>query len=131
MVLFKSGAVDEAAKQFQSELELNAQHAQSLYQLAYIRLQQHQPSEAARLLAEVIKQQPANSDAHYQLGKALLEQGDVSAATSELESSVRLHPTDYAYFQLSNAYTRNGRSDDAKRALEHFERLKPKNAGVP
>jgi len=105
------------AKQFQSELDLNPQHPQSLYQLAYIRLQQHQPSDATRLLEEVLKQQPANSDAHYQLGKALLEQGDVSAATRELEASIQLHPTDYAYFQLSNAYTRNGRSDDAKRAL--------------
>jgi tetratricopeptide (TPR) repeat protein len=131
MVLFKKGALDEAAKQFQSELELNAQHPQSLYQLAYIRLQQHQPSEATRLLAEVIKQQPANSDAHYQLGKALLEQGDASAATRELETSIQLHPTDYAYFQLSNAYTRNGRNDDAKRALENFEKLKPKNVAVP
>ena len=131
MVLFKRGAMDEAAKQFQSELELNAQHPQSLYQLAYIRLQQHQPSDATRLLAEVIRQQPANSDAHYQLGKALLEQGDVSAATRELEASIQLHPTDYAYFQLSNAYTRNGRSDDARRALENFEKLKPKNVAVP
>jgi tetratricopeptide (TPR) repeat protein len=131
MLLFKKGALDEAAKQFQSELELNAQHPQSLYQLAYIRLQQHQPSDATRLLAEVIKQQPANSDAHYQLGKALLEQGDVSAATRELETSIQLHPTDYAYFQLSNAYTRNGRTDDAKRALESFEKLKPKNVAVP
>jgi tetratricopeptide (TPR) repeat protein len=131
MVLFKTGAMDEAAKQFQSELELNAEHAQSLYQLAYIRLQQHQPSEAKRLLAEVIKQQPANSDAHYQLGKALLEQGDLNTATRELETSVQLHPTDYAYFQLSNAYTRSGRNDDAKHALDNFEKLKPKNVAVP
>jgi tetratricopeptide (TPR) repeat protein len=131
MLLFKTGSMDAAAKQFQSELELNAQHPQSLYQLAYIRLQQHQPSDATPLLVEVIKQQPANSDAHYQLGKALLEQGDVSAAMRELETSVQLHPTDYAYFQLSNAYTRNGRNDDAKRALENFEKLKPKNAAVP
>jgi len=131
MVLFKSGELDEAAKHFQSELDLNSKHPQSLYQLAYIRLQQHQPSEANRLLAEVIKQQPSNSDAHYQLGKALLEQGDVHGATRELETSIQLHPTDYAYFQLSNAYMRSGREEDAKHALETFEKLKPKNVAVP
>jgi tetratricopeptide (TPR) repeat protein len=131
MVLFKGGELDEAAKHFQSELDLNAKHPQSLYQLAYIRLQQHQPSEANRLLAEVIKQQPSNSDAHYQLGKALLEQGDVHSATRELETSIQLHPTDYAYFQLSNAYMRSGREEDAKHALETFEKLKPKNVAVP
>jgi tetratricopeptide (TPR) repeat protein len=131
MVLFKTGAMDEAAKQFQSELELNAEHPPSLYQLAYIRLQQHQPAEAKRLLAEVLKQQPANPDAHYQLGKALLEQGDVNAATRELETSIQLRPTDYAYFQLSNAYMRSGRNEDAKHALEGFEKLKPKNVAVP
>jgi tetratricopeptide (TPR) repeat protein len=131
MVLFKTGALDEAAQEFQSELELNAKHPPSLYQLAYIRLQQHEPSEAKRLLSEVLLQQPANADAHYQLGKALLEQGDLNAATRELETSIRLRPTDYAYFQLSNAYTRSGRKDDAKRALETFEKLKPKNIAVP
>jgi len=131
MVFFKRGEMDEAAKQFQSELELNAQYGPAMYQLAYIRLQQHQASEATRLLAEVIKQEPANSDAHYQLGKALLEQGDASAATRELETSVQLHPTDYAYFQLSHAYVRAGRDNDAKQALENFEKLKPKPATAP
>jgi tetratricopeptide (TPR) repeat protein len=131
MVFFKRGEMDEAAKQFQSELELNALYVPALYQLAYIRLQQHQAPEATRLLAEVIKQEPANSDAHYQLGKALLEQGDASAATRELETSVQLHPTDYAYFQLSHAYVRTGRDNDARQALENFEKLKPKPATAP
>lgn len=131
MIFFKRGEMEEAAKEFQKELELNAQYVPAMYQLAYIRLQQHQAPEATQLLAEVIKQEPGNSDAHYQLGKALLEQGDTSAATRELETSVQLHPTDYAYFQLSHAYTRTGRDNDAKRALENFEKLKPKPATAP
>lgn len=126
MVLLKRGDMDDAARQFQSELGLNPSYAPAMYQLAYIRLQQHQAPEATRLLAEVIKQQPTYSDAHYQLGKALLEQGDVNAATRELETSVQLRPTDYAYFQLSRAYSRAGRSNDATEAERNFERLKPK-----
>jgi len=131
MVFFKRGEMDEAAKQFQTELELNALYVPAMYQLAYIRLQQHQAPEATRLLAQVIKQEPGNSDAHYQLGKALLEQGDATAATRELETSVQLHPTDYGYFQLSHAYVRTGRDNDAKQALENFEKLKPKPATAP
>jgi tetratricopeptide (TPR) repeat protein len=126
MVLFKRGEIDKAAQEFQSELDLNPQHAPSMYQLAYVRLQQHQTPEATRLLRDVIKQQPDYADAHYQLGKALLEDGDVSAATRELEVSVQLHPTDYAYFQLSRAYGRAGRSQDAAAAERNFEKLKPK-----
>ena len=131
MVFFKRGEMEEAAKQFQRELELNALYAPAMYQLAYIRLQQRQAPEATRLLAEVIKQEPGNSDAHYQLGKALLEQGDASAAIRELETSVQLHPTDYGYFQLSRAYVLTGRDNDAKQALENFEKLKPKPATAP
>jgi Tfp pilus assembly protein PilF len=131
MVLIKRGDMEEAAQQFQKELDANPQYSPAMYQLAYVRLQQHQATEATRLLTEVIKQQPTYSDAHYQLGKALLEQGDVNAATRELETSVQLHPTDYGYFQLSRAYARAGRGDDATEAERNFEKLKPKPAGSP
>lgn len=131
MIYFKQGEQNDAVYEFQAELVQNPQHAGAMYQLAYIRLQQHQATEATRLLAQVIKQQPQNSDAHYQLGKALLEQGDATGATRELETSVQLHPTDYAYFQLSHAYARSGRESDAKQALDNFEKLKPRPKNNP
>jgi tetratricopeptide (TPR) repeat protein len=130
MVLFKKGEIEQAAQEFQSELALSPKHAPSMYQLAYIRGQQHQTAEAIQLLSDVIQQQPENSDAHYQLGKALLEQGDVNSAMTELESSVKIRPSDYAYFQLSRAYTRAGRPEAAKEAMANFERLKPKPVGA-
>lgn len=131
MVLFKKGDIEDAAREFEHELEVDAKHVPSMYQIAYIRLEQHQAPEAVRLLEEVIKRQPDYADAHYELGKALLEQEDVNGATRELERSVQLHPTDYAYFQLSRAYTRAGRSDDAKKAEQKFEQLKPKPPATP
>jgi tetratricopeptide (TPR) repeat protein len=126
MVLFKRGEIDQAAQQFQAELDLNPTYTPAMYQLAYVRLQQHQAPEATRLLSAVIGQEPANSDAHYQLGKAMLEQNDVGGAIRELQRSVELHPTDYAYFQLSRAYTRAGRTKDASEAQQNYEKLKPK-----
>jgi tetratricopeptide (TPR) repeat protein len=126
MVLFADGDLENAADQFRLELKVNTDYVPALYQLAYVRLQNHQLSDAMPLLKQVIKLQPDHSDAHYQLGKALLEQGDLNGATRELEISIRLHPTDYAYFQLSRAYSRAGRANDAKEAERNYNELKPK-----
>jgi len=61
-----------------------------------------------------------------ELGKALLEQGKVKDAIQDLENSIRLHPTDYAYYQLSVAYRREGRANDADQAVVMYQQLRPK-----
>jgi Flp pilus assembly protein TadD len=77
-------------------------------------------------LQDVVSRQPDHSDAHYELGKALLEQGKVKDAIQDLESSIRLHATDYAYYQLSVAYRREGRANDADHAIAMYQKLRPK-----
>jgi Flp pilus assembly protein TadD len=77
-------------------------------------------------LQDVVSRQPNHSDAHYELGKAFLEQGKVKDAIQDLESSIRLHPTDYAYYQLSVAYRREGRANDADQAIVMYQKLRPK-----
>jgi tetratricopeptide (TPR) repeat protein len=92
---------------------------------------QQQKDQALTLLSEVVRDKPDYADAQYQLGKLLLERGEVKAAIERLETAVRLDPLkDYSYFQLSVAYRRDGRLEDAQRVLLSYQKLKEKARGT-
>jgi tetratricopeptide (TPR) repeat protein len=126
MVALKQGKLDTSADEFQQELSVNRGYIPAEYQLGYVRLEMHQADAAIPLLQDVVSRQPNHSDAHYELGKAMLEQGKVKDAIQDLETSVHLHPTDYAYYQLSVAYRREGRASDAEQAVLMYQKLRPK-----
>jgi tetratricopeptide (TPR) repeat protein len=126
MVALKQGKLDTSADEFQQELSVNPGYIPAEYQLGYVRLQMHQADAAVPLLQDVVSRQPDHFDAHYELGKAMLEQGKVKDAIQDLETSIRLHPTDYAYYQLSVAYRREGRANDADQAIAMYQKLRPK-----
>jgi tetratricopeptide (TPR) repeat protein len=126
MVALKQGKLDTSADEFQQELSVNPGYIPAEYQLGFVKLEMHQTDAAIPLLEDVVTRQPDHSDAHYELGKALLEQGKVKDAIRDLETSVRLHPTDYAYYQLSVAYRREGRANDANEAMLMYQKLRPK-----
>ena len=126
MLAFKQGKLDTSADEFQQELSVNPGYIPAEYQLGYVRLGMHQADAAIPLLQDVVSRQPNHSDAHYELGKALLEQGKVKDAIKDLETSIHLHPTDYAYYQLSFAYRREGRANDANEAMLMYRKLRPK-----
>jgi tetratricopeptide (TPR) repeat protein len=126
MVALKQGKLDASADEFQQELSVNPGYIPAEYQLGYVRLEMHQADTAIPLFQDVVSRQPNHSDAYYELGKALLEQGKVKDAIRDLETSIHLHPTDYAYYQLSVAYRRDGRADDAEQAVLMYQKLRPK-----
>jgi len=130
--LIQQGKLDEAAKEFEAELALNPRAAPALYQLAYVRLQQHEPEQAVPLLTKVLEQKPSYADAHYELGKALLEMNDVPAAIQHLELATKMQPAEsYGFYQLSIAYRRAGRAADAEQALRTYQDLKDRNPHKP
>jgi tetratricopeptide (TPR) repeat protein len=126
MVALKQGKLDTSADQFQQELSVNPGYIPAEYQLGFVRLEMHQAEAAIPLLQDVVSRQPNHFDAHFELGKALLEQGKVKDAIQDLETSLHLHPTDYAYYQLSVAYRREGRGNDADQAMLMYQKLRPK-----
>jgi len=126
MVALKQGKLDVSADQFQQELSVNPGYIPAEYQLGFVKLEMHQTDAAIPLLQDVVSRQPTHSDAHYELGKALLDQGKVKDAIQDLETSIRLQPTDYAYYQLSVAYRRDGRANEAEQAMLMYQKLRPK-----
>ena len=131
LILLREGKIDDSVRQFSAELEAHPQDAKAKYHLAYGLLMQQQKDQAFTLLSEVVRDKPDYADAQYQLGKILLERGEVKAAIERLETAVRLDPTkDYSYFQLSAAYRRDGRLEDAQRSLLAYQKLKEKARGT-
>jgi tetratricopeptide (TPR) repeat protein len=131
LILLHEGKVDDSAREFRAELDAHPGDAKAKYHLAYVLIMQQQKDQAFALLSEVVRDKPDYADAQYQLGKILLERGDVKAAIERLETAVRLDPTkDYSYFQLSVAYRRDGRVEDAQRVLQDYQKLKAKARGT-
>jgi tetratricopeptide (TPR) repeat protein len=70
----------------------------------------------------VIQQDPKYADAYYQLGKLQLESGDAKQAITSLESAAALSPrSDCIHYQLSLAYGRDARADDAQREMQLYQ----------
>ena len=100
---------------------------------ALVALMEYQEQPSSRMTWEEFEAEltgnPNNSHAHYELGKALLQQADVAGAVSNLEIAVKLEPENaLLHYELSRAYTAAGRREEGKRANDTFNRLKKQAA---
>ena len=78
-----------------------------------------------KLMREVIELKPDHADARYELGKALLGQGDLKRAIEVLEAAAKLGPDKpHIHYQLGRAYTAAGREADAQKCFDTYKQLK-------
>lgn len=127
--LIRLNRLDEAEKEFRQELLINPSDELSKYSVAYTLLERKtNTDEAISLLREAVAARFDYADARYQLGKALIEKGDIKEAIEHLEIAAQNDPKkDYIHYQLSIAYRRDSRAADAERALKTFRELKEAN----
>jgi tetratricopeptide (TPR) repeat protein len=127
--LIRLNRPEEAEREFREELRLNPADEKAKYHLAYVLLERkQQTAEALALLREALAARPDYADARYQLGKSLVEQGDLKEAIEHLEAASRVEPAkDYIRYQLSLAYRRASRIADADRELQLYRELKASN----
>ena len=82
---------------------------------AFVVLAQQETDRGVRLMREVIAERPDFADARYELGKALLQQGDLKGAVESLEMAARLKPDQaHVHYQLGRAYIAAGRKRKAR-----------------
>jgi len=127
--LIRLNRLEDAEREFRAELLLNPQDITAKYHLAYVLLERKQQTAAAlALLRETVAVRPQYADAQYQLGKTLIDQGEVNEAIEHLEIAARAEPSiDYIHYQLSIAYRRASRNADADRELQLYRELKASN----
>jgi Flp pilus assembly protein TadD len=76
----------------------------------------------------VVSAHPDYPNAQYELGKILLDRGQLEDALGHLEVAARLSPgADFMHYQLQAAYRKLGRTAEADRELEIYKGLKAKS----
>ncbi|HZP18395.1 MAG TPA: tetratricopeptide repeat protein [Terriglobales bacterium] len=128
--LLRNGQPSEAVPELRAALKGSPSDVSAKYHLALALLQLEQKEEARALLQQVITEDPRYADGYYQLGKMQLEGGDAKQAIASLESAAALSPrSDYIHYQLSLAYGRDSRPDDAQREMKLYQALKTARQG--
>ena len=115
-VLWKLRQYDEAESAFRRELARDPNHPRSTYYLGNIALTRGDWKTALPFLDKAAAAMPQSFDAHYDFGKALLRDGQVAQATSELQKAIAINAKNSgAHYQLALAYRQSKRESDAQR----------------
>jgi tetratricopeptide (TPR) repeat protein len=123
--LASASKYDAAQAQLMAETRLNQRSALAYIRLASIALVLRQSASAIQYASKATALAPESAEGHYELGRAFLEQGDISHAIEELESARRLAPkSSKVHFNLARAYTRANRAPEAEQERLEFEKLK-------
>ena len=127
--LIRLNKYDEAEKAFSRELELDPTDVLSKYHLALTLIERKiEMQRAITILEETIGLKYDYADARYQLGKIYLEKGETNKAIEQLEYAATEDANkDYIHYQLSIAYRKASRKDEADRELKRYQELKAAN----
>ena len=123
-LLWAQGQFEEAAREFQAELENVPNNAQALAYLADANLKLNRPEVALPLLEKAIRISPQMALPHLDLGILHADAGRHDLALRELELATKLAPNDVkAHYRLARLYQTMGRKDEAKVEFEKTKTL--------
>ena len=123
-LLWTQGHSEEAAREFQAELDNVPEHALAMLYLADAEIQMNEIERARPLLEKVVNIDPANSMGHLDLGIVYGETGKRESALHELKQAAALKPDDVsAHWRLGQLYRSMGRTAEAKAEFEESKSL--------
>ena len=124
MALTRTMRLDEALGEFQKELKVDPFHVLAQIRLGEIHVYRSEHEKAIPGLRAALEMDSKSAAAHAALGRAYLLARRVDEAAEILERSVKLDPDDkQTRYQLSIAYRRQGRREEAEREFAVFTRL--------
>jgi protein O-GlcNAc transferase len=126
--LLEEGQLGQAAVEYQSILETNPDHWESLSAVAALALQRRDFEDAVRAYSAVIERRRDHAEAYYKRGNAQNALGRSEGALSDYEHAIALDP------KYANAFCNRGavlerlaRWDDALTSYEQAIRLNPED----
>jgi tetratricopeptide (TPR) repeat protein len=123
-LLWTQGHAQEAAHEFQTELENLPDHTQAMLYLADAEIQLNQMEAARTLLEKVVKNDPANSMGHLDLGIVYNEAGQQEDAIREFKRAALLKPSDVKpHYRLARLYHAMGKTAEAKAEFDKTKNL--------
>ena len=123
-LLWTQGQIQEAAQQFQAELENDPEHTQAMLYLADSQIQMSRMDEARPLLEKLVKINPKSSMGHLDLGIVYADGGRNAEALAEFRAAIALKPDDVnAHYRLARLYRLMGKQVEAKAEFEKSRSL--------
>ena len=125
---FNTGEYSRAAELLHDVLSAGSTNVELCYGLVSSLIKEQKIDAAERAIEQMTVltgTTPRLSQARYELGKALLQQGNLAGAVSNLEIAVNLDPENALFhYELGRAYIAAGRHEEGKRENEAFNKLK-------
>jgi len=118
-LLWTQGQTQEAAQQFQAELDNYPEHAQAILYLADSYIQMNRMEDARPLLEKLVKMNPKSSMGHLDLGIVYADADRKAEAVREFRTAIALKPDNVnAHYRLGRLYHSMGKSAEAKAEIE-------------
>ena len=117
-LLWKDLKTDEARKELNAELALNARHAGALHDLGNTYLLQHQPEQALAYLRRAVEVEPGDPDIHRDLGTAYADLHDYAKAEAEFRAAMPGDQDGSVHYKLARIYQAEGQKENATREFE-------------
>ena len=116
---------DEAAQEFQAELNMNPNHVQALTYLGDSQIKLSHPEVAKPLLEKAVSIDPKDQLAHLDLGLLYMDAGRNDDALRELKTAEQLAPADQSvHFRLGRFYKSIGKTAEANDEFEKTRSLR-------
>jgi len=123
-LLWSQFQLDEAAREFQAELNNNPNHPQALTYLADSEIKLNHPEPAMALLEKAIAIDAKIQLAHLDLGSLYIDAGRTNDALRELKIAEQLDPGDQnVHFRLGRFYKSLGKTEEANAEFEKTKSL--------
>jgi tetratricopeptide (TPR) repeat protein len=124
--------IPEAEQAFRRELEIDPNNVLAKYKLGAIALEQGDGAKGKELIEAALREKPGLIHADYNLGRAQMLLGEDAAAAEHLQRAATTDSdpdvVEQAWYQLGTVYRRLHRMDEARNAMETFQKLKDEGA---
>jgi tetratricopeptide (TPR) repeat protein len=124
--------IPEAEQAFQRELEIDPNNVLATYKLGALAVEQGDGAKAKKLIEDALREKPGLIHGDYNLGRAEMLLGNDAVAASHFERTTQSDPdpevVEQAWYQLGTAYRRMHRVDEARNAMQMFQKLKDQEA---
>jgi tetratricopeptide (TPR) repeat protein len=116
---------EEAEKEYKAALAVNSMDEKSECRLGDLALLRDDLEAASSHYSRALQLQPNDAEAALGLAKTLMSMNQPQKAEPLLEHAVTVDPTSaVAHFRLSTLYRQAGRTADAKRELQEYQKYK-------
>jgi tetratricopeptide (TPR) repeat protein len=120
---------DEAIREYQAALELDAKYQEAAENIAAVRFEQRRYEEAERAARRALEMDPSTASSQYLLGSVLVEEGRYFGEATELLQKAQAKYPQAGLF-LGIALEKTGRIAEAEEALRGYLRAGGKSAKV-